>query len=146
MKTEKSKVKLEHVNMKVKNIDEAVRFIKVAFPGFQIRHDEGVGEDRWIHIGTGEYYIAITETTEEKVPQDRPYSGYPGIQHLGWEVGDVEGIRDRLLEAGFEESTYPNNHPHRKRVYFYDGDGNDWEFVEYFSNDPSERNDYNLPG
>ena len=28
----------------------------------------------------------------------------------------------------------------------HDGDGNDWEFVEYFSNDPSERNDYDLPG
>ena len=79
-------------------------------------------------------------------PPDRPYTGYPGVQHLGWEVPDAEGLRQRLLAAGFEESTYPNHHPHRKRVYFYDADGNDWEFVEYLSDDPAERNDYALPG
>ena len=36
-------------------------------------------------------------------------------------------------------------HPHRKRVYFYDPDGNDWEFVEYFTADMALRNDYDLP-
>jgi hypothetical protein len=30
-------------------------------------------------------------------------------------------------------------------VYFYDADGNDWEFVQYTSDDPAERNDYELP-
>jgi hypothetical protein len=33
-------------------------------------------------------------------------------------------------------------HPARKRVYFHDPEGNDWEFVQYFTTDPSERNDY----
>lgn len=42
--------------------------------------------------------------------------------------------------------TPPNNHPHRKRVYFYDADGNDWEFVQYFTADIAKRNDYDLPG
>ena len=46
--------------------------------------------------------------------------------------------------AGYHDSTVPNNHPYRKRVYFYDPDGNDWEFVQYFSNDPAKRNDYDL--
>ena len=36
-------------------------------------------------------------------------------------------------------------HPHRTRVYFNDLEGNDWEFVEYHSSDPAERNDYDLP-
>jgi hypothetical protein len=32
-------------------------------------------------------------------------------------------------------------------VYFHDadGNGNDWEFVEYCSDEPAERNDYDLP-
>jgi hypothetical protein len=38
----------------------------------------------------------------------------------------------------------PNHHPHRQRVYFLDPEGNDWEFVQYFSADPAERNDYEL--
>jgi hypothetical protein len=40
----------------------------------------------------------------------------------------------------------PNAHPWRKRMYFIDADGNDWEFVEYLSADPARRNDYSLPG
>ncbi len=43
------------------------------------------------------------------------------------------------------ETTVPNEHPHRTRVYFNDPEGNDWEFVEYHSQDPSERNDYAIP-
>ena len=42
------------------------------------------------------------------------------------------------------DSTVPNSHPFRKRVYFNDAEGNDWEFVEYLSQDPLERNDYEL--
>ena len=39
----------------------------------------------------------------------------------------------------------PNDHPHRRRVYFYDDEGNDWEFVQYLSSEPAERNDYEMP-
>ncbi len=138
--------RLEHVNLKVRHFEDALRFLQTAFPEFRIRHQEGEGNDRWAHVGTDDYYLALTVTSNERAPEDRPYSEYPGVQHLGWEVSDVEALRERLLAAGFDESTYPNNHPHRKRVYFYDADGNDWEFVEYFSDDPAERNDYSLPG
>jgi hypothetical protein len=30
-------------------------------------------------------------------------------------------------------------------VYFYDPEGNDWEFVEYRTDDPGKRHDYDLP-
>jgi hypothetical protein len=36
-------------------------------------------------------------------------------------------------------------HPYRKRVYFHDLEGNDWEFVQYLSDDPAKRHDYELP-
>jgi hypothetical protein len=51
-------------------------------------------------------------------------------------------LRDRLLAAGYEESMSPVEHPYRKRVYFYDPDGNDWEFVEYLTEDRVKRHDY----
>ena len=56
----------------------------------------------------------------------------------------MEALRARLAEANYPDSTVPNQHPHRKRVYFHDPEGNDWEFVQYFSDDPLERNDYEL--
>ena len=97
-----------------------------------------------MHLGTDDTYIALAEASEDPAEQWMPYSGKPGVNHLGYEVDDVEAVRTRLAAAGFRDSTYPNNHPHRKRVYFYDTDGNDWEFVQYFSDDPAKRNDYEL--
>tara|TARA_B100000287_G_scaffold98685_1_gene90747 strand:+ start:580 stop:744 length:165 start_codon:yes stop_codon:yes gene_type:complete len=34
------------------------------------------------------------------------------------------------------------DHPHRHRYYFFDHDANEYEFVQYLSEDPSERNEY----
>jgi catechol 2,3-dioxygenase-like lactoylglutathione lyase family enzyme len=71
--------------------------------------------------------------------------GLPGVNHLAYEVDDVEGLCQRMKTAGYRESTPLNAHRHRKRRYFYDSEGNDWEFVQYLSQDPAERNDYELP-
>ncbi len=137
-------IRLEHANMVVRSIDDAVRFLTAALPEFRIRR-EGLNEgQRWMHIGTDDTYIALNEASDEPAERWVPYDGKPGINHLGYEVDDVEALRDRLAAAGFKDSTYPNNHPHRKRVYFHDADGNDWEFVQYFSDDPALRNDYEL--
>lgn len=138
-------IRLEHANMNVRNIDDTVRFLIAALPEFQIRREGQNEGQRWMHIGTDDTYIALHESTDEPTEKWVPYAGKPGINHLGYEVDDVDAVRARLSAAGFRDSTYPNNHPHRKRVYFYDADGNDWEFVQYLSDDPKERNDYEIP-
>lgn len=138
-------IRLEHANIVVRDIEATTRFLGVAFPEFRVRR-EGLNDGcRWMHFGTDDTYIALNEASEEPADKWVPYSGKPGVNHLGYEVENVDALRERLAAAGFTESTYPNNHPHRKRVYFHDADGNDWEFVEYFSDDPAERNDYDLP-
>ena len=98
-----------------------------------------------MHLGTDDTYIALSEASMDPAEQWVPYNGKPGVNHLGYEVDDVDALRTRLAGAGFHDSTYPNKHPHRKRVYFNDAEGNDWEFVQYFSDNPDERNDYTLP-
>jgi len=138
-------IRLEHANIVVRDIEATTRFLSAAFPEFRVRR-EGLNEGRrWMHIGTDDTYIALNEASGEPAEKWVPYSGKPGVNHLGFEVEDVAALRDRLAAAGFKDSTYPNNHPHRQRVYFHDADGNDWEFVEYYSDDPAERNDYDLP-
>jgi catechol 2,3-dioxygenase-like lactoylglutathione lyase family enzyme len=138
--------RLEHANLCVCDIDAVVRFLKTAFPDFQIRRD-AVEPDgsRWLHVGTHETYIALTQAGSGERPRGTPYKGRPGLNHLAYEVDDVEALRARLRAAGYQESTPPNAHPHRKRVYFYDAEGNDWEFVQYLSDDPGQRDDYELP-
>ncbi|MBN4076187.1 VOC family protein [Gemmatimonas aurantiaca] len=139
-------MRLEHANICVKDIDAMIKYLQTAFPEFVIR-GEGVSEKgvRWLHIGTEDTYVALQLATESAISDWAPYSGRPGVNHLAFEVDDVDALRARLLEAGYRESTPPNEHPHRKRVYFYDSENNDWEFVQYYSLNPAERNDYELP-
>ena len=139
-------VKLEHANLCVRDIDEMVRFLQTAFPEFKIRHDETDNEGmRWVHIGTDETYIALNQSTTEPERHWTPYAGIPGVYHLAYEIDDVDALRKRLKSGGYKDSTVPNNHPYRKRVYFFDAEGNDWEFVQYLSDEPAKRNDYELP-
>jgi len=138
-------IRLEHANIVVRDFEAMTHFLRTAFPDFRIRREGFNRGRRWAHIGTDDTYIAVSEAQSEPAEDWVPYSGKPGVNHLGYEVDDVDALRERLAAAGYRDSTYPNNHPHRKRVYFYDADGNDWEFVQYFSADPAERNDYDLP-
>jgi catechol 2,3-dioxygenase-like lactoylglutathione lyase family enzyme len=138
-------IRLEHANLHVRDIDEMIRFLRTAFPTFAIRHDETEADGkRWVHIGTDDAYLALNQATEESAEEWMPYSGKPGLNHLGFEVDDVDALRFRMLEAGYRDSTYPNAHPHRRRVYFNDAEGNDWEFVQYLSHEACERHDYEL--
>jgi len=139
-------VRLEHANLTVRDIDEMIRFLQTAFPEFRVR-GEGKSRDgsRWVHVGTDETYIALSPAKEEPEQHWMPYQGKAGVNHLAYEVDDIEALSERMKSAGYRDSTPPNAHPHRKRRYFYDPEGNDWEFVQYLSENPAERNDYELP-
>ena len=140
-------IRLEHANLCVRDIDVMIRFLQTAFPEFRIRRDTTDADGtRWVHIGTDETYIALNPAKEEPMHRWTPYEGIPGVNHLAYEVDDVDSLHTRLTSAGYTDSTVPNNHPYRKRVYFHDPDGNDWEFIQYLSDDPANRNDYELPG
>ena len=138
--------RLEHANLGVRDIEAMIRFLQIACPEFRVR-GEGTSRDgtRWVHVGTNDTYIALGQATADSGRHWVPYAGEPGVNHLAYEVDEVDSLQMRLKAAGYRESTVPNAHRHRKRVYFYDPEGNDWEFVQYFSQDPGERNDYELP-
>ena len=68
---------------------------------------------------------------------------------LGIPVNDIDWVvtgatTERMLAAGYREGFVPEPHPYRKRVYFVDDDGLEYEFVQYYSDDSAERNDYAL--
>ncbi len=136
---------LEHANITVSNIDDAIRFFTTAFPHLQVR---GKGESlndavvrKWLHLGTDETYIALEEISSESAKNRQAYQDL-GINHIGFVVEDFEGVIERLKKAGYKESIGVDPHPHRKRAYYYDQDGNEYEFIEYLSDDFSERNEY----
>ncbi len=133
---------LEHANLTVRNLDEAVRFLTTAFPHFEVR-GRGTSNGRpWLHIGSETTYIAFNEATLKD--SDREPCDESGFNHLGFVVDDADLIANALRDAGYREGIQAEPHPHRKRRYFYDTDGTEWEFVEYLSETSDERNDYLL--
>lgn len=135
--------RLEHANITVSDLDAAADFLLTAFPDFEIR-GSGVGPEglRWLHVGSDTSYVALNEA--DPAAQGEQPGRWRGVNHLGFEVDDAQAVRRRLLAKGYREGFVPESHPHRQRVYFLDRDGNEWEFVEYFSERPEERNDYSL--
>ena len=138
--------RLEHANIAVSDVDATLAFLKLAIPEFRVR-GEGTSSAgrRWVHVGTDDTYLALNEAPLPPAEAWVPYGGKPGLNHLGFVVEDVDAIRERLRAAGYRDSTVPNEHPHRRRVYFLDAAGSDWEFVQYRSANIEERNDYELP-
>ena len=98
--------------------------------------------------------MPLADVTQIREPQSRHRRLEQLLEHpdlatnevlQGNAVVQLKDCRTLMAEAGYKDSTVPNGHPHRKRVYFHDAEGNDWEFVQYLSEDPAERNDYALP-
>jgi len=134
-------IRLEHANLSVANTDEMERFLLAAFPDFHRRGGGTDGQGRpWRHVGNDQFYIAL-----QTVPTNNRrtlYGNETGLNHLGWEVDDLNALESRMQAAGFEANLAADDHPARNRHYFFDPDGNDWEFVEYLVDDVDERNDY----
>lgn len=134
------KIYLEHANITVNNLESAVDFFTTAFPHFKIRGG-GKGDREWIHLGDDDTYLALNQTTLTQTPQDKNYNRI-GINHLGFVVKDVEEIAQRLLKKGYLRDYPKQVEKYRIRDYFADAGGNQYEFVQYLSDSPSEKNSY----
>ena len=134
------KVYLEHANISVKNVDTTAHFFKTAFPHFRIG---GGGNDtrKWLHIGDDLTYIAISQAEPKATFHEKDYSE-TGINHIGFVVEDVAKIAERLLSEGFQRDYPKQIEKYRIRDYFTDGEGNQYEFVQYLSENIDEMNSY----
>lgn len=134
-------IKLEHANLSVTDVEATTRFMRAALPELTIR---GEGRDDrgrpWRHVGNEHFYVALQGVDGAMTRQ--PYGDSVGLNHLGWQVDDAGEVEARMRAAGFEPNLRIDDHPARRRVYFHDPDGNDWEFVEYLTEDLAARNSY----
>ena len=138
--------RLEHANITVVDMDRAVGFLTTAFPHLEVRGggeaDRGDRKERWLHLGTEDTYIALTATTVTSVAERNPTT-QTGINHVGFDVDDVDEIMGRMAARGHKHSLMEEL-PSRRRLYVTDDDGITWEFIEYLSDDPDVRNDYSI--
>jgi catechol 2,3-dioxygenase-like lactoylglutathione lyase family enzyme len=133
--------RIEHLNITVPNIDEAIDFIKIVAPDFEVRKDSQPSDSyRWVHIGNEDCYFALQEAHLGATPEKRlqPYRNY-GINHVALVVSDVEVIEKKLIDAGYQKGIDTPIEKYRKRIYYLDNAGFEWELVEYLSEKPSEK-------
>ena len=135
-----NRIRLEHANITVNNLEDEVKFFQTAFPHFKIRGG-GKSERKWIHLGDEYSYIAINEALEKGIPNEKDYDRI-GINHLGFVVDDVREIAENLLKAGYKRDYPKQIERFRIRDYFADKDGNQFEFVEYLTTNLKEMNSY----
>ncbi|MEQ8558974.1 MAG: VOC family protein [Henriciella sp.] len=137
-------VRLEHANLVVSEIKPTLSFLKAAFPHWRVRGGgKGTwsGKPReWLHFGDDETYIALSDNGEG-APRD--LKGHaPGLAHLAFEVSNLDALILRLEAAGHEITNPGAATEHRRNIYFIDGNNIEFEFVEYLSDHPHEKNRY----
>ena len=131
---------LEHANITVNNLQEAIKFFQTAFPHFKIRGGGNDGRE-WVHLGDDNTYIAINQAKQDDLRVSKNYDSV-GINHLGFVVEDVEEIANNLLSRGYKRDFPKQVERFRIRDYFADEDGNQYEFVQYLSEVVQEKNSY----
>jgi catechol 2,3-dioxygenase-like lactoylglutathione lyase family enzyme len=133
--------KIEHVNITVPDIDAAVSFLKIIAPDFKIKKDEKpLNDKRWMHIGNDEFYFALQEAPIETHPikPNQTYINY-GFNHIGLVVNNIDDIEKKLIQAGYNKGIDTPNETFRKRIYYYDNAGFEWELVEYLSENTEDK-------
>jgi len=136
------KVYLEHANITVNDIKESVLFFQTAFPHFIIR---GGDEDlkHWLHLGDDFTYIAIQQAVQDLGNTYTKNYDKIGINHIAFVVSNIENLANRLLAGGYKRDYPTQLEKFRIREYFADEDGNEFEFIEYLSDNIEERNSFN---
>ncbi|MCF6293849.1 MAG: VOC family protein [Robiginitomaculum sp.] len=134
--------RLEHVNLVVADIEPSLKFLMAAFPHWRIRQQgksTWYGKQRnWLHFGDDETYLTLNDEGEG---EPRDLQGHTqGLAHLAFEVSGIEELTERLALSGFNPRIALDGHGHRRNVYYVDGNGLEFEFVEYSSDDPVLRN------
>lgn len=132
---------LEHLNITVPDIDAALEFIALVAPDFSVRRD-AISERgyRWAHVGNEHSYLALQEPhpgAEPRFPNES-YLNH-GVNHIGLIISDAQATEKLLLEKGFKSNGPMLNDTYRKRIYFFDHTGIEWEMVEYLSDSPEDR-------
>jgi len=135
-------IHLEHLNLVVSDIPAMLKFYQAVFPHWFVR-DQGQGEwhgkaRNWLHFGDDYQYIALSDHGEG---ENRDLTGHQvGLAHLAYATDDIDGVIQRLADAGFAIINNGDTQPYRRNVYFIDPAGFEVEFVQYLSDNPALRN------
>lgn len=127
-----SEAVLEHVNVTVRDPDATAKNLCAMFD-WGVRWTGGSIHDGYsVHVGGEKSYIALYAPPKgPKAATDREnYFQANGLNHIAVVVEDLKAVETRVRAAGFTPGETHDYEP-GKRFYFIDGDGVEYEVVEY---------------
>ncbi|WP_375748422.1 VOC family protein [Vibrio sp. HN007] len=138
---------IEHANISVVDAQHTIKLLLTAAPDWSIRGegkmDNWFGRQiRWYHIGDENSYINIQDAGEGLAKNWKEH--WTGVKHIGIVVEDLQAVIERLTKAGYELDHMGGEHPYRRSAYYIDKHNLQFEFVEYLTDQPEQRNDYSL--
>ncbi len=134
--------RIEHANIVVDEIEPTLAFLQAALPHWRVRasgRSEWYGKPRkWLHFGDDYSYITLNDDGEG-APRD--LKGHAqGLAHIGFAITGLDALIKRLEKAGYTPKQPAGRAPFRRNVYYIISSGLEFEFVEYLSDIPAERN------
>jgi len=135
-------MRLEHLNLVVKDMNNTLSFYKAAFPHWHVRSygtSEWYGVERnWLHFGDDYQYLTFNDNG---AGENRDLMSHQvGLAHFAYVTNNLAAVIRRLKIAGFHVAKQGAENPHRQNVYFIDPSGYEVEFVQYLTDLPEERN------
>jgi len=122
-------LRLEHVNITVSDVDRAARLMESLF-GWSVRWAGPASGGRTIHVGTGDYYVALYAPDIGR--RGGPFAKGAPLNHVGVEVDDLDDTEARVIAAGLTPFSH-DDYPPGRRFYFFDPDGIEFEVISYSS-------------
>lgn len=125
--------KLEHVNMTVSNPQRSADLMRDLF-GWHIRWEgPSMLGGHTIHVGSENQYIALYTNEDVKAANNGNGPAFRKSQplnHVAMTVDDLDGVEQKVLDAGLEPYGHDDYDPGR-RFYFFDWNGIEFEVVSY---------------
>jgi catechol 2,3-dioxygenase-like lactoylglutathione lyase family enzyme len=121
---------LEHANITVTNPEATAKWMADVFGWHTRWSGPSIYDGFSLHVGGAESYLALyAPPTTPKSPDDS-YTTLRGLNHLAVTVQDIKATEAAVLAAGFTPTNHADYEP-GQRFYFRDGDGIEYEVVQY---------------
>jgi catechol 2,3-dioxygenase-like lactoylglutathione lyase family enzyme len=121
---------LEHANFTVTDPTATAHWMEKLF-GWHIRwQGDAISGGHTVHVGTTDRYVALYKPNTALTAKPDSYTCVGGLNHIAVVVDDLDAVEAGVRKQGFEMGNHHDYEPGR-RFYFHDGDGIDYEVVQY---------------
>ena len=121
---------LEHANVTVSDPKATAAWMAQLF-GWHIRWEgAAMAGGHTIHLGLKDFYLALYAPEKPQANDNAGYDTVGSLNHIGVSVDDLDATEAAVLALGFKTSNHADYEPGR-RFYFHDGDGIEYEVVQY---------------